>query len=104
MTPTPAANCPAGEKNDWPIFRWASIFHCGADSNGRGLVLNKAEKFALYTPTGFNVTKSSPVEDFEIYTVEEKGRPYLSIYLGNHPSFSAPGTCGGEPRVYEKVR
>jgi hypothetical protein len=51
------------------------------------LIAQKAEKFDFYTPKGFSINKSSPTEDFDIYSIESKGKQFLSIYLGNHPSF-----------------
>ena len=50
-------------------------------------VMHKEEYFKLALPEGFDIIKKSPVEDFDIYTVSKSGEVYLSIYVGNQPTF-----------------
>jgi hypothetical protein len=43
--------------------------------------------FSLELLEGFNVTKTSPVEDFDVYWVAKDSKRYIGVYVGNHPSF-----------------
>jgi hypothetical protein len=45
------------------------------------------ELFSLVLPDGFTIDKRTPVEDFDIYTIEKAKKPYVIIYVGNHPDF-----------------
>jgi len=60
------------------------------------LIKQKVEKFSILTPNDFAIKKLSPVEDFDIYSIGKNGRPYVSIYLGNHPSFPRNSAGTGE--------
>jgi len=41
--------------------------------------------FNLTIPDEFEITKTTPVEDFEIYTISKAGKSYVGIYVGNQP-------------------
>lgn len=51
------------------------------------VVEQKFEHFTLSLPEGMVVKKVSPVEDFDLYSFEKNGQSYVTIYLGNQPSF-----------------
>lgn len=56
-------------------------------ANAGDFTKQKFEHFSMSLPNGVVVKKASPVEDFEIYTLEKNGQAYLNIYVGNQPSF-----------------
>jgi hypothetical protein len=45
--------------------------------------------FSIILPENFQMTMREPVEDFQVYTISDRGRPYLYVYVGNAPSFPA---------------
>jgi hypothetical protein len=47
------------------------------------------EFFSISFPEGFSIQKTSPVEDFDIYSIVRDGKPYVMIYQGNQPDFPA---------------
>jgi hypothetical protein len=49
--------------------------------------VQQEEAFSVVLPNGFFISKKSPVEDFDIHTIEKNGKPYVMIYVGNQPSF-----------------
>jgi len=65
------------------------------------LMKHKIENFAVSTPEGFSIKKSSPVEDFNIYSIEKNGKTYVLIYLGNHPDF--PRRARGDQEATTKL-
>jgi hypothetical protein len=54
----------------------------------------QADGFSVTIPDTVDVTKRSPVEDFDIYVFALQGRPFLSAYAGNHPSFPSSDAKG----------
>jgi hypothetical protein len=47
----------------------------------------KQEHFSVSLPKDFHVAKTSPVEDFDIYSISRGDTPYVMVYVGNHPTF-----------------
>jgi hypothetical protein len=58
--------------------------------------VNEQKHFSLQLPQGFQVAKTSPVEDFEMYTISKGTQPYLYIYVGNQPSFPKTENSHGD--------
>ena len=52
------------------------------------------EGFSVVIPDSAEVTKQSPVEDFDLYVFGLRGQPFLSAYAGNQPSFPPAQTNG----------
>jgi hypothetical protein len=52
-----------------------------------GWKMYQGDYFTLKLPPGFEVKKSAPVQDFEIFTVTNAGSTYAGIYVGNQPTF-----------------
>ncbi|MCL2656181.1 MAG: hypothetical protein FWD62_01965 [Betaproteobacteria bacterium] len=65
-------------------------------SSASDAVEHKIGNMAITTPSGFLVKASSPVEDFEIYSIQKNGRPYVSVYIGNQPGFPKKIASGHE--------
>lgn len=49
--------------------------------------VRKEPFFEIKIPAGCEMTKTSPVEDFQLYTVTREAKTLLSIYLGNQPKY-----------------
>ena len=58
--------------------------------------------FQVTLPKGFEMTKRTPVEDFEIYSIASENRTFVSIYLGNQPHF--PHTPGSENEIVARFQ
>jgi hypothetical protein len=50
--------------------------------------MHREEHFSLLLPPGFEVKKSAPVQDFELYFVSKAGTAYVTVYVGNQPDFA----------------
>lgn len=47
----------------------------------------KQPHFRISAPDGFIVKQSAPVEDFELYSVQQREKKFVVIYIGNFPRF-----------------
>lgn len=56
-------------------------------SHGLAMSPFTSEHFSLLIPRDAEITKKTPVEDFDIYEVTYKGSRILNAYVGNQPSF-----------------
>ena len=43
--------------------------------------------FEVTLPEGFEISKQSPVEDFEMFRISRRNRLFVTIYVGNWPEF-----------------
>jgi len=46
--------------------------------------------FSVSIPSGFKISKTSPVEDFELMRFSKAEKVYLTAYLGNAPNYPSP--------------
>jgi len=47
----------------------------------------KEEYFRIEVPGNFVITKTTPVEDFDIFSIGLPEKSYVKLYVGNHPEF-----------------
>ena len=68
---------------------WASlsVLALSCSSVGNTFVKYQGTSFSVAVPSTVRVSKSSPVEDFELYQFSEQGEKLLEVYVGNHPNF-----------------
>ena len=62
----------------------ASVFPAHAESDWK---VYRGDYFAVKLPPGFEVKKTRPVQDFEIFAITSAGTTYASIYIGDQPTF-----------------
>jgi hypothetical protein len=43
--------------------------------------------FNILLPEGFEIDRTTTMEDFEVFTVAKRGDPMVCIYVGNQPKF-----------------
>jgi hypothetical protein len=47
----------------------------------------REDYFEVTLPTGFEISKQSPVEDFELFRISRQKQLFVTIYIGNAPEF-----------------
>jgi hypothetical protein len=55
----------------------------------------REDYFEVTLPEGFEISKQSPVEDFQLFRISRRNQLFVTIYIGNWPMFPALKASNG---------
>jgi hypothetical protein len=63
--------------------------------------VTREDYFEVTLPEGFEISKRSPVEDFELFRISRHNQLFVTIYIGNNPQFPhLKASEGISPRTF----